>query len=387
VSAYGCPRCGGAAYEHACLGCGRNTGDCTCTSPVLPAAAVANGSPLHYSAAEIADSASRADQLRGALLDSEALDSLPEPRWLVDGIVPCDSLVWLHGKPGHGKSFIALDWAGCVSAGLPWQMHGVTPGPVLYVIAEGVSGLRQRVRAWEDHARERIAVRFLPVAVQFRSALDLAAVIGLTRELQPVLIVIDTQARVTVGADENSSRDMGEFVAALSKLRQATHACILIVHHEARAGENMRGSTALEGAADTEIRITKDGPHLFLTNPKQKDAAEFDGMRLRLVPRLESATVQSHDGVGLAEELSASEQTILGTLRDLFGTDGASGSRLFEVAGLAKTSYYRALKGLVAAGVLVNIGNQKRTHYVLAEHAQSQQSHLVPTGSAEPRDS
>lgn len=42
--------------------------------------------------------------------------------------------------------------------------------------------------------------------VQFLGAIDLAAVITLAGDLQPVLIVIDTQARVTVGADENSAR-------------------------------------------------------------------------------------------------------------------------------------------------------------------------------------
>ena len=292
-----------------------------------------------------------------------------------------------YGKPGHGKSFVALDWAGCVSVGWMWQGRVTMQGPVLYVIAEGVTGLRQRVRAWEDCADIRTGVAFLPVAVQLLSALDLAALIEVARELHPVLIVVDTQARVTVGADENSARDMGEFAAAAERLRQATGACVLFVHHESRAGENMRGSTALEGAAATIARVTKDGPHLLLENPKQKDAAPFDPIRLRLVARLESATVQSHDGVGLAEELSDSQQKIIDTLRDLFGTDGAPGSRLFDVAGLPKTSYYRALKGLVITGAVVNMGTKKRTHYVLAEQAESQQSQLVPDGPVEPRDS
>ena len=253
----------------------------------------AEGSPLHYSPEEIAEDLSRAGQLRAALIHTYGLDDLPVPEALIDGILYRDTLAWLHGKPGHGKSFVALDWAGCVSVGWMWQGRVTMQGPVLYVIAEGVTGLRQRVRAWEDYADTRAGVAFLPVAVQFLSALDLAAVIEVARDLHPVLIVVDTQARVTVGADENSARDMGEFVAAADRLRRATGACVLFVHHESRAGENMRGSTALEGAAATIARVTKDGPHLLLENPKQKDAAPFDPIRLRLVPRLESATVQS----------------------------------------------------------------------------------------------
>lgn len=306
---------------------------------------------------------SRIDQLRHALLSSDTLDTIPEPQPLIDGILYADTLAWLHGKPGCGKSFVALDWAACIAAGLPWQMHGTAQGPVLYVIAEGVSGLRNRVRAWEDNAQQKTAVTFLPVAVQFPDPRDLAAIIALADELKPVLIVIDTQARVTVGADENSARDMGTFVAAADQLRRASKACLLLVHHEARAGENMRGSTALEGAATTLIRVTKDGTHVRLDNPKQKDAAEFEPIRLRLVPQLASVTIQSHDGVGLDEEMSASEQKIIGVLRESFGTTGASGSKLFDVAGIPKTSYYRALNRLVTNGAVRNVGTRKRPHY------------------------
>lgn len=331
--------------------------------------AEANGSsPLRYSDEEIAETLSRSDQLRAAVINSYGLDDLPAPEALIDGILYKDTLAWLHGKPGCGKSFVALDWAGCVSVGLPWQGRPVTVGPVLYVIAEGVTGLRQRVRAWEDHAGGRTMAAFLPVAVQFLDAIDFHALTGIARDLRPVLIVIDTQARVTVGADENSARDMGTFVAAADKLRQATDACVLFVHHESRSGENMRGSTALEGAAATLIRITKDGSQLRAENVKQKDTAPFDPIRMRLVPRLDSAVVYSHDGLGVTPELAASEQKILDTLRESFGSNGAPASRLLRASALPESSFYRALKRLADLGEVVNLGNKKRTLYVLAEH-------------------
>jgi hypothetical protein len=176
---------------------------------------------------------------------------------------------------------------------------------------------------------------------------------------------------------------MGELVAAAGRLRQATGACVLFVHHEARAGENMRGSTALEGAAATIVRVTKDGPHLRAENIKQKDAPPFEPIRLRLVPRLESAVVRSHDGVGLSEELSGSEQAIIDTLRDSFGTNGAPATRLLDASGVAKATYYRALNKLVITGAVVNLGTKRRTHYVLAEHASQPLVSLVPRRSHE----
>lgn len=307
-------------------------------------------------------------QLRNALVTSEQLDSLPDPEPIIDGILYRDTLAWLHGKPGCGKSFVALDWSGCVSLGLPWQEHGTKAGPVLYLIAEGVSGLRQRVRAWEDYVQARSGVTFLPVAVQLLVYSELDALIKLASELVPSMIVIDTQARVTVGADENSAKDMGELVAAADKLRAATRACVLLVHHEARAGENMRGSTALEGAATTQVRVTKDGPHLKIENPKQKDAAEFDPIRVILAPRLDSAVIQGHDGTGLDAELTATEAKLLEVLEDVFGERGAPSGRLLDVAGVPKTSFYRALNRLTVRGTVTDLGTPKRPHYVLSKY-------------------
>jgi hypothetical protein len=343
------------------------------TPPVAPPAAAETVSEPRQS---------RLEQIRGALVISADLDNMLEPEPLIDGILYRDSLAWLHGKPGHGKSFVALDWACCVASGLPWQMHGTTQGRVLYIIAEGVSGLRPRVRAWEDYARECSKVTFLPVPVQLGVPADLAAVTQVVADMRPLLVVIDTQARVSVGRDENSSKDMGEFVAAADSIRQASDACVLIVHHESRAGDNMRGSTALEGAATTLVRVTKDGTHLKIDNPKQKDAAEFDPIRLRLVPRLNSAVCMPFDSASAAAELSETENRIIETLRETFGTKGAPGSTLMEVLAMSKSTFYRTANSLVNRGMVAEVGSRHRRHYVLPELMTVPQSHLVPGSPA-----
>jgi hypothetical protein len=311
--------------------------------------------------------ASRADQLRAALLDSAGLDSLPVPEPLIDGLVYRDSLCWLHGKPGHCKSFVALDWACCVAAGLPWLGRPVTQGPVLYVIAEGTSGLHARVRAWEDRAREQTTVRFLPVAIQMLRIDDVEALAVLAAEMKYALVVIDTQARVTVGAEENSAVDMGRLVDAAEKIRVASGACVMFVHHEARAGDNMRGSTALEGAATTILRVEKDGSRLQLTNPKQKDAAEADPMTLWVVPRLHSVVIAGKPDTPTLESRTASETKILGVLLESFGSTGASATTLRNATGLAESTFHWALNRLVKDGEIQNVGTRARSCYIPAQ--------------------
>jgi hypothetical protein len=323
----------------------------------------------------------RLAELRRALLDSDALDSLPVPEPLIDGLLYRDSLAWLHGKPGNAKSLLSLDWACCIAAGLPWMGHPVSQGPVLYVIAEGASGLHARVRAWEDRARERTTVRFLPVPVQLLNGGDLGAVVALAAELKCALVVLDTQARVAAGGDENSAADMGRLVEGAEKIRRASAACVQFVHHEARAAENMRGSTALEGAATTILRVEKDGPQVKLTNPKQKDAAEAEPMTLWVVPRLHSVVVAGQPDTPTLEFRSASESKILAVLLESFGSTGASATVLREATGLASSTFHWALNRLVNDGKVQNVGSRTRTCYMPAQDQLPAGTPMTPINS------
>lgn len=306
------------------------------------------------------------DQLRAALLDSAGLDSITPPEPLIHGILQLDSIAWLQGKPGHGKSFVALDMAGCVGTGNPWQGHRTTQGKVLYLAAEGVSGVRQRVRAWEKSMGEDMKeVSFLPIAVQSTNATQWDAFTTLAAEIGTTLIIIDTQARVTVGQEENSARDMGEFVHRVEKLRAATKACVLVVHHEGRQGEHMRGSTAIEGAATTIVRVRKDGETLTIECPKQKDAPEFDKFELRLISSDMSAVVCLTDPMRQSSVLSGMDEKLVSTWRDIHETNWVSAPQLIETTDIPKATVHRAINKLVRLGQVEKGGTEKRPTYRL----------------------
>lgn len=207
------------------------------------------------------------EALLSRMLDRDALDRIPAPVPLIKGVLDLDSESWIIGAPGGFKSFVALDMAGHVSAGLPWRGRNVTPGLVVYIAAEGAKGIPQRVRAWETtYARRLEQVRFLPEPVQVkdgetdktgRPGREWRVLVEACRRLQPVLIVLDTQARITVGLEENSNTAMGVLIEAVRALKTATGACVLVVHHTGRNGEDARGASALDGAQDTELRVDR----------------------------------------------------------------------------------------------------------------------------------
>ena len=83
----------------------------------------------------------------------------------------------------------------------------------------------------------------------------------------PVLIIIDTLARTFGGGDENKQNDMNAYVSAVDRLKKATGAHVMIVHHSGvHENARERGSNVLRGAADTVIKVERKGNDIRLIN-------------------------------------------------------------------------------------------------------------------------
>lgn len=188
---------------------------------------------------------------RFKLLSLSDLFELPDPTWLIEGMLPANAFCMLYGEPGCGKTFVALSMGLSIAAGHRWCGKVTTLGSVLYVAAEGLFGLKLRVGAYQTkHGISFEGIRYLGDAFNLRNALDIHALSAAlqTAEFAPDLIILDTLARVTPGADENSAKEMGEAVAMIDWLRQRTSASVLLVHHTGKSGKSERGSSALRGA-------------------------------------------------------------------------------------------------------------------------------------------
>jgi hypothetical protein len=306
----------------------------------------------------------RLEFLRSRLLDRAALAAIPPAVPLIDGLLYANTLAWLTGKHGSAKSLIALDWAGCVGRGLPWDGRPVRQGPVLYVVAEDDSGQHQRVTAWEDHHGPVEGVTWLTEPVRLPADAD--RVSQLAAGLGAVLVIIDTQAQVTTGLDENSSKDMGRLADALHTIRRATGACVLLLHHEPRNGDHPRGHSTIDGAASTMLRAVKDGTLVKLTNTKQRNAVESPPVQLVLIPHLTSALVGPITPVGLGNVQTDSVDTLRDTLLALVGLKGgASYTELKADCGLPVSTFKYALNALVNRGEVRNAGSKARTFYVI----------------------
>jgi KaiC/GvpD/RAD55 family RecA-like ATPase len=217
---------------------------------------------------------------RFKLLTPAELDNLPEPSWLIEGILPANALAVLYGLPGAGKTFIALSIALSIAAGHEWCGKRTSLGSVLYVAAEGLFGLRLRAQVYQGrHGIVAERIRYLGDAFDLRQPTDIDKFVSSieTAGLHPDLIVLDTLARLIHGADENSSKDIGETIRAMDDLRRRFGATVLLVHHTGKDGEKERGSGALRGAADVMIKCTMraDQKSVSFECDKMKEAEPF----------------------------------------------------------------------------------------------------------------
>ncbi|MBK5275153.1 MAG: AAA family ATPase [Desulfuromonadales bacterium] len=221
---------------------------------------------------------------------TDILSQRVEVKPLLGKIIEHDCTGQIFGPSGDGKTFVTLDMALTVGTGGKWNGIQCDQGVVLYFAGEGHAGLRRRVQAWHQHHGKpdlsccHITRRAIPfddagLTKAIREARLLVEQVG-----KPVsLIICDTLARHLQG-DENSTRDMSEFVTSVDGLRAAfPDSTAIIVHHtgnDADKSGRSRGSSSLKAAMDFEIQCTKG----LLTYTKCKDAEQPEPSEFKLVP-------------------------------------------------------------------------------------------------------
>lgn len=107
----------------------------------------------------------------------------------------------------------------------------------------------------------------VPNLLQKDDALAVARAIG-----KCDVVIVDTWAQVTPGANENAGEDMGKALAHCKGIHRATGALVVLVHHAGKdASKGARGWSGLRAAADAELEVTRMATGRMLRTSKQKD--------------------------------------------------------------------------------------------------------------------
>lgn len=218
----------------------------------------------------------RVSRLMAATLSSEDLDDLPPQEWLVDNWLPAGGLCMIVGASGCYKSFVAVDLAVRVVLGVPWFGWQVRQGPVVYVAAEGSTGLKSRIREAEvargaDRPLRDLSVVPMPVQI---GGEDWAAFAEVIRLRKAALVVVDTLNRSTVGVEENSNSEMRDVADAAAELARQTGATVVLVHHAGHEGSRSRGASAIPAAADAIIAVRRSADLRLTVSTRKADGGK-----------------------------------------------------------------------------------------------------------------
>lgn len=206
---------------------------------------------------------SHAPRERFAILSRDDLAALPPMRWIVRGVLPERGLAAIYGEPGSGKSFLALDLGARISSGLPdWFGRKIERRDVIYVALEGGRGIQSRQAAWDTHNGLRAErIKFMISSFSLLSDED---VIGFADAVSAAstpgaVVIIDTLAQATPGADENAGKDMGLALQAAQRISEAVSGLVVLVHHSGKeTSRGLRGHSSLNGAMDAVIYVGRD---------------------------------------------------------------------------------------------------------------------------------
>lgn len=297
------------------------------------------------------------------LLDDVALMALPDPKFLVNGMIHDCGIGVLYSPPGTGKTTALAALAVAIATGGRFFGHQVLdPGTVVYVGAEDPSGFKVRLRAAKaaaglrlDHA---IGVYTFPEAVDLGDAASVKRfeqfISGQRFESPIKLLIVDTYAASTPGANENSAEDTTTAMLHAIQWRGALQCAVMMAHHTNASGSRERGHSSMRGACDFMISMTPLDDLILMECSKIRNGTPFPKVTLRLTecPEVSGCVLRLASEVVGSQGMTENERRAYDALRDSFSlTDGATKSEWQAACvNVPNSTFYRVTKTLAEKG-------------------------------------
>jgi hypothetical protein len=221
----------------------------------------------------------------GIISSSELLElDLPEPEWVVEGMIPAGALTFVVAPGGVGKSWLLLRLAETLSnGGHTFLSQYCEPCNVVFVDFElRRQWFRNRLRyvdngllkqglitgrdeRWDTFYSESPNItlgdapafldRLPELADDTVTSLDYLR--ALVERTDAKVLIIDPIASLWGDTEENSASETNDVCKALRALAMETGAAVVVAHHTNKGDRQYRGSTAIYDAADAMYTITE----------------------------------------------------------------------------------------------------------------------------------
>jgi len=174
-----------------------------------------------------------------------------ETEWLVENLLPTGGLSVIGGKPKAGKSTTVRNLCLAVAHGEPFLGLTTTQGAVLYCAFEEKRGeVKRHFKQLGAEPTDQIESFIGRAPEDFVEQVQ-----GVFGRINPVLINLDTLAKVTRISDMNDYAKVTIALDPYLQLARQSGAHLMLVHHNGKSerdgGDSLLGSTAIFGTVDT----------------------------------------------------------------------------------------------------------------------------------------
>jgi len=203
----------------------------------------------------------------------EQQPSTPPPCLVEPGLLPPQGILFVGGEPKVGKSLLVANLALSLAAGAD-RIGFPIPAPRRVLICQFelpvpqfVSRLALMRRALGAAADQNLWVDTRAAGHMLSAAQGLNHFVSAARAAAAEIIVLDPLYS-THDQDENDTRAMAALCQSLLRLRDASGAALVVVHHVRKSigrheiGSAFRGSSALHAVGDSYLLLTRPSPQL-----------------------------------------------------------------------------------------------------------------------------
>lgn len=200
--------------------------------------------------------------------------NFPPNQWIVDGLIPSQSITILSGAPTSCKTWIMLEIATCVAQGGDLFDHFPTEQTGVLIIDEESGERLLQDRFHTLRTLKNLPIYCLSMCGRKISASYVEEIIKWCQENEVGLIMIDSLVRIHDG-DENAARDIAKVFGLIRKFT-AANLSVLIAHHNRKSNsrdigpQQMRGSSDILASIDCQIAVNRPHKNELLTMEQTK---------------------------------------------------------------------------------------------------------------------
>jgi putative DNA primase/helicase len=218
-------------------------------------------------------------------------DEYQPPDEIIQDLLTAEKVSVVYGASNSGKTFWVISMAAAIVENKPFHGRLVDGGAVVYIAAESPGGVKDRMKAYRKHFGSQLNNLYMvSVPLNFHDDPSAAVkMVTLCNEIesqsgQSVRLVIgDTLARMSAGANENSGEDMGPVMAQFDIVTRETGAAVLVIHHSGKdQAKGSRGWSGIQAHIDTEFEVIDDKGVKSATVTKQRDGPKGFSLYFKL---------------------------------------------------------------------------------------------------------